>query len=67
VGSFGWTIKNIGKMRSLMGRPDGNIGRPDSAKANALSPFFLRGAFGGVRTDCERTANEALGFQYWSS
>jgi hypothetical protein len=40
-----------------MGRPDGNIGRPDGARAIALSPFFSRGAFGGVRTGCERTSN----------
>jgi hypothetical protein len=57
VGSSEWAIKNMGKMRSLMGRPDGNIGCPDGARANALSPFFSRGAFGGVRTDCEWNAN----------
>jgi hypothetical protein len=45
-----------------MGRSDGNIGRLDGARANALSPLFSRGAFGGVQTDCERNANEAFEF-----
>jgi hypothetical protein len=63
MGSSGRAIKNTGKTRTLMGRPDGNIGRPDGARTNALSPFFSRGAFGSVRTNgCERTANGALGF-----
>jgi hypothetical protein len=57
MGSSGRAIKNTGKTRTLMGRPDGNIGRPDGARANALSPFFSRGAFGSVRTGCERAAN----------
>jgi hypothetical protein len=57
VGSSGRAIKNTGNMSSLMGRPEGNIGRPDGARANALSPFFSRGAFRGVRTGCERTSN----------
>jgi hypothetical protein len=57
VGLSGRAIKNTGKLRSLMGRPDGNIGRSDGARAIALSPFFSRGAFGGVRTGCERTSN----------
>jgi hypothetical protein len=46
VGSFGRAIKNTGKLSSIMGRPDGNIGRPDDARAKALSLFFSRGAFG---------------------
>jgi hypothetical protein len=29
--------KNMGKLRSLMGRPDSNIGRPDGVRAIALS------------------------------
>jgi hypothetical protein len=57
VGLFGRAIKNTGKLRSLMGSPDGNIGRPDGARAISLSPFFSRGAFGGVRTGCERISN----------
>jgi hypothetical protein len=55
VDSSGRAIKNTGKMRSLMGRPDGNIGRLDGARANALSPFFSHGTFGGVRMGCERS------------
>jgi hypothetical protein len=57
VGLSGRAIKNTGKLRSLMGRPNGNIGRLDGARAIALFQFFSRSAFGGVRTGCEQTSN----------